>query len=437
MRWWGRPRLRGAEEAPLRRIGLQLAALTVGLLFALLIALGIVVYLLTQHTLQESMQERLRDRLDGPVHHFATKVLSDTPRPVGLPPFPTPPTNRNASDIYLAVATQRLDIVVDYGPFGTQLPDRAAAQRALRSRASSFSTQDVGGQSYLIYSEPIVSGGAVRGVAQASISERQYEDGMQALLRGLFAVSALGLLASAGISVLLMRRALRPIRVALHRQRDFVADAAHELRTPLAIMRSGLELGLAANALAEAQDALAQAQAQNSHLTRLVTDLSLLARADSGTVSLNLMHVDLSALVHETTESVEMLAEDRGVRLRADMQEEVHVPGDSDRLRQLLLILLDNALKHTPEGGSIVVRLQRQAGQAVLQVQDSGCGIDPHDLPHLFERFYRADHARVEGSGLGLAIGRWITQTHGGQISAANAPEGGALFTISLPLARR
>ena len=131
-----------------------------------------------------------------------------------------------------------------------------------------------------------------------------------------------------------------------------------------------------------------------------------------------------------------ILAEERGVRLCVEAPQETRVLGDVGRLRQVLLILLDNALKYTPEGGGITVRVARQGGQARLEVRDTGPGLAPADLPHLFERFYRADKARSsDGTGLGLAIGRWIAEAHGGRIAAATAPEGGALFTVTLPLA--
>ena len=252
----------------------------------------------------------------------------------------------------------------------------------------------------------------------------------------LLGVSLLGLLAAAAISALLARRALGPIQLALRRQRDFVADAAHELRTPLAIQRTAMELGLAADAGPEQQSTLEQALRQNVHLTRLVDDLSLLARADSGAVTLERAPVDLARLASETAGGVAILAEERGVRLCIAAPQETRVVGDAGRLRQLLLILLDNALTYTPDGGGITVRVARQGRQGRLEVRDSGPSLAPSHLPQLFERFYRADKARRSGgTGLGLAIGRWIAEAHGGHITAANAPEGGALFTVTLPLA--
>lgn len=138
----------------------------------------------------------------------------------------------------------------------------------------------------------------------------------------------------------------------------------------------------------------------------------------------------------QTVHAIESAAEDRGVRLVVETLGVVRVVGDAGRLRQALLILLDNALTYTPDNGSITVSVARQGGHAWLRVRDSGPGIAPEDLPHLFERFYRADKARGSvGSGLGLSIGRWIAEAHGGHITAANALGRVALFTVTLPLA--
>jgi signal transduction histidine kinase len=177
--------------------------------------------------------------------------------------------------------------------------------------------------------------------------------------------------------------------------------------------------------------------AQNNHLTRLVDDLSLLARADSNAVTIQRSQVDLSSLVSGITEEIMPLAEEQGVRLETQADGQLAVIGDIVRLRQLLLILLDNALKHTPAGGTVRVTLQSRGSRADLRVVDSGPGIEPADLPHIFDRFYRADKARAgEGTGLGLAIGRWIVESHGGTIAASNAERRGAMFTVTLPTVR-
>ena len=404
------------DAAVARRVGWRLAALTVGLIAALLLVLGVAVYSTMQSALLSSLHQTVQERTDVFLRQHSGQHGGGPPGPPGgPPPFQGQgPGPYIIGDVRFTVANQRLRVLQGLDPDApTTLPDPTAARQALSGRATSpWSTQQVDSNGpYLIYTLPVLvkhpGGSAAPGVLQASISEQQYRRSLQALLAVLLGVSLLGLLAAAAISGVLARRALGPIQRALRRQRDFVADAAHELRTPLAIQRTAMELGLAAEAGPEQQGTIEQALRQNVHLTRLVDNLSLLARADSGAVTLERAPVDLARLASETAGGVAILAEERGVRLCVEAPEDTRVLGDAGRLRQLLLILLDNALKYTPEGGDITVRVARHGGQARLEVRDSGPGLAPADLPHLFERFYRADKARRSGgTGLGLAIGR-------------------------------
>ncbi|MDQ2830810.1 MAG: HAMP domain-containing histidine kinase, partial [Chloroflexota bacterium] len=460
------------DAAPLRRVGWRLAALTVGLLCALLLVLGLSIYITTQDVLLGSLQATVKGHataaLTGAVSpspgsghdggssgssgfsgFSGSSGSSGSGKPLDPDDVPPPPRSPGGlgqqgfgDGVFTTVVDSHLSVIFSDPPISATLADPAAARAALAGHLSSpYSTQQVNTDGpYLIYTArgPVRNhdGTMEPGVAQARISEQQYLDSLRTLLIILLAVSGAGLIASAVISVVLAGHALQPIRAALRRQRDFVADAAHELRTPLAIIRGASELGLAAGIGPDQEASLEQTLAQNAHLTRLVEDLSTLARADSGAVDLARAPVDLSRLVTETVAGVSVLAEERGVRLTVEAEGVTPVVGDALRLRQALLILLDNALKYTPDGGAITVSVTRQGGQVRLRVQDSGPGLAPEDLPHLFERFYRADKARGSaGSGLGLSIGRWIAEAHGGRITAANAPERGALFTITLPLA--
>lgn len=444
----------------LRRVTLRLAAQTVGLLLVMLLVLEVVVYLITQQALLGSLQDTLKSRavqldptvcqkLHLPCAGQTPSEPSRGPRPQETPgqggfrppgSFRSGPSSADlppsdATSIYL---DPHLHAIHADGSLGLVLLDAAAARRALSTKqAQCCSVGHYQDENYLVYTSPIVDHGRVAGVVQASISEHQYDDTMEALLNALLVVALLGLLVSAGISAVLVQRALKPIRIAVQRQRDFVADAAHELRTPLAIQRTVGEVGLAGDAAGNHEATVEQMLAENKHLTRLVDDLSLLARADSQAVSIMPARMNLSSLVQDTTTELEPLAEERGMRLAADVGANVWVLGDVMRLRQLLLVLLDNALKYTPTGGSIEVRLQTSGGRAQLQVRDSGPGIDPADLPSIFDRFYRADKARTgEGSGLGLAIARWIVEAHGGQLHAGNATPHGAMLTATLPVSR-
>jgi signal transduction histidine kinase len=428
-----------ARDDGLRRVGLRLATQTVVLLLAMLIALEVVVYVITQGALLHSLETTLRGRAHPP-QTFVHRIFRPKPRTGANRRRPTQFSDSRRSDasvVYLNMQLRSVGHGVGY--LGNTVLDPGAARRSLNSgRLQCCSERSYGGETYLVYTDVLHDRGKVVGVAQSSIGEDQYHSTLTALLQALLAVAVLGLVVSGVIGTLLARRALKPISLSMQQQRDFVSGAAHELRTPLAIMRTIGEVRLKDAATEDEQTALIQILAQNSHLTQLVDDLSLLARGDSQAIAIEKVPVDLSSLITVTTEDVEPLAAEQGVRLVTETQENVRILGDALRLRQLLIILLDNALKHTPAGGDVRVRLRVDGGQVRLQVMDSGSGIDPKHLPRIFDRFYRGDEARSgEGSGLGLAIAQWIVDVHGGQIHAENMPEGGARFTASLPVMRR
>jgi len=212
-----------------------------------------------------------------------------------------------------------------------------------------------------------------------------------------------------------------------------VADASHELRTPLTIIRANADvLGWtdAGDPLERAQ-ALADLAGEAERMGRLVDDLLTLARADAGQALTPRPTPALPAL-EDAYRRARTLAIGREVALeRAD---DTTVRADPDALGQLLLILVENALKYTPAGGRVALALRLDGAEARLSVADTGPGIDPADLPHIFERFYRAETARAtSGSGLGLAIARWLAEQHGGRIDVASAPGQGSTFTVVLP----
>jgi signal transduction histidine kinase len=232
-----------------------------------------------------------------------------------------------------------------------------------------------------------------------------------------------------------IRESLSSQRSALRRQREFAADASHELRTPLTVIRSSVEhlrRNRAGDASPAAGEALDDIDAEVGHLTALVDDLLLLARSDSGAITLTPLPVDLGDIAAESTGALATLAADRNVRLALDPEPAI-VRGDHARLRQLMVILVDNAIRHTRAGGSVAVRVRPDARDALFEVDDDGPGIRPEDMPRVFERFWRAPGAATGGTGLGLAIAKSIVDLHEGRISVANRPEGGARFTVRLP----
>jgi signal transduction histidine kinase len=254
-----------------------------------------------------------------------------------------------------------------------------------------------------------------------------------------FALGGLaGLVVSAGGGWWLAGRALVPIRRSLETQQRFVSDASHELRTPLAVVKANSELLLRhQDATIEANlDQVEAITVETDHMARLVEDLLTLARVDEGKANLVREEVDLGALLQEVGRDMGVLAEMRQLKLNVETTS-VMVEADRYRIRQLAVILLDNALKYTPAGGTVTLRCQRTGRHAEFSVADTGPGI-PVELQHrVFDRFYRTDSARHRaggGTGLGLAIARWIAEAHGGRITLESKPGAGATFTVRLPL---
>jgi signal transduction histidine kinase len=218
-------------------------------------------------------------------------------------------------------------------------------------------------------------------------------------------------------------------------QQRFVADASHELRAPLTIILANLELLERRGDLPgpEREEALHEATRETRRLARLVADLLALARADAG-MPARRRPVELDRVLLDAFGQVRHLAAGKAVAL--DTLEPAIVDGDPDQLKQLLLALIDNAIKYTPPDGRVTLRLRRVAGTAEVSVRDTGIGISPEALPHVFERFYRADPARQRdpgGTGLGLAIARWIVEQHGGTVALASQPGKGTTATVRLP----
>ncbi len=217
---------------------------------------------------------------------------------------------------------------------------------------------------------------------------------------------------------------LTSLQQAYQAQKQFVADASHELRAPLTAIQGNLELLERHPKMDEAdrQEALGEASREARRLTQLVADLLALARADAG-VPIRRERVELDRIVLGVVGEARQLA--HGQQVKVDAIEPVEVVGDPDRLKELTLILLDNAIKYTPPAGAISVSLHHEDHAALLEVHDTGIGINDQDLPHVFERFYRADPARrrdAGGTGLGLSIARWIGDQHGAQIRLTSTP---------------
>jgi len=228
------------------------------------------------------------------------------------------------------------------------------------------------------------------------------------------------------------------LEAAFRRITQFTADASHELRTPTALVRTTAELALRKKRTpAEYEQALQQILGESERTTALIDNLLTLARADSGRESLKLETVDLSAAMEEPLDAAQKLAEARGLSFEARLPDgPCPVIGDTAALQRLAMILIDNAMKYTPVPGSVRMFIGKEGASAILEVQDSGIGISAEELPHIFERFYRADKARRcdGGTGLGLSIAKWIVDQHRGEIAVESAPSKGSLFRVTFPL---
>jgi signal transduction histidine kinase len=222
--------------------------------------------------------------------------------------------------------------------------------------------------------------------------------------------------------------------------RRFTADASHELKTPLAVLRADVERAMTEPIPpAERLVALEEALQETTRMADLVESLLTLARADEGRFDIHREPVALKPLVEDIYETALILGEGAGVAVNFPFTADVTVMGDPTRLRQLFLNLVTNAIKYTPVRGKVELGLGVHPDNVTFAVRDTGIGIAAADVPHIFERFWRADRARSRlsergGFGLGLAISQWIAQAHGGTLTASSRLGRGSLFTVTLPL---
>jgi two-component system, OmpR family, sensor histidine kinase CiaH len=435
----------GADARLVRDVRWRLVAWSGGSTLLVLIVLGIALYLSVASSLAASSQAVLEDRAED----LAAQMRGEPPT-AGGPGF----------DFLFGGGT--FAIAVDpsgeaYGPRQFQLPtglpdtDAVASAKAHGSdvRTTTLTFPEVGpGQATRQVAVPVrqltvpvdtASGRwAVQVVQDRSTEQRTLQNIVFVLVLGGIVV----VLVAGGFGWVYARRALVPIRdslagqrVALRRQREFAADASHELRTPLTVIRASVE-HLRRNAtkpVGEVGDALVDIDAEVQHLTTLVDDLLLLARSDSGAITLERVPLHLDDVATDAAAALAQPAADAGVRVEVDPEPTAAV-GDPARLRQLVMILVDNAIRHSPRGGAVRVVVRPGAdGGSTLAVEDAGTGVAPEDRAHVFDRFWRAPGAPDGGTGLGLAIAKWIAEHHDGTIAVDQSDAGGARFEVRLP----
>jgi signal transduction histidine kinase len=404
----------------------RLAAWSVGVVAVILILFGTMIYVSMAQGLMAEVDRSLM--LNSQAAQASVEDLAETAHLDG---------QGYRGDMFYLVVAQDGTVLANPQQVGVQ--DLPAF--ALLSAGGQFSTIQLAGQRTRVYTSTLHAHGLPPSMLVVGADLEPEEVSLQHLLLVLLIGGGAALALSLVGGWLLAGRALVPIQSAFETQQEFVADASHELRTPLSILRSATDLlDQHSDEPLRANRALFEdVRREICHMERLNLDLLTLARADQRQLQLAVGQVQLGALAAELVRRIQPLADERGMTVEADVASPPPVvEADPGRLHQVGLILLDNALKHTPAGGRVTLVVRSYAGCALLEV--TGDGIPNEHLGRIFDRFYRLDRARSRargGTGLGLAIARTLVTAHGGQIVMSSREGSGTRVSVRLPLMRK
>ena len=322
------------------------------------------------------------------------------------------------------------------------VPDwiREAIRQAARGDAPYRNLDAPDGRELRVYAERFTGTTGASYVAGVVADRMELEDEYTSLIEAFAAAALAALVLVAGGGSILVRKSAAPVERSMEQMRRFMADAAHELRTPITLLRTRAEVA-GSQEREPARDAatLQAIEREAARLGEIAGGLLTLARADAGEWPVVRETLYLDDAIAGAIDATRAYAEQRRVFVEVGSFEEAKIVGDPALVRRLLLIVLDNALKFTPAGGRVRLDVSAQNSRAAVVVSDSGIGIPPEHLPHVFERFYRGDQVRQDvaggGAGLGLAIAQWIASVHGARIDVASQPGTGTRVSISFPLA--
>ena len=437
-----RPRGPTSDAALVRRVRWRLLGWSGGSTLVVLIVLGSLLYAAVAGSLASAATTQLRNRADNIARAVFDSVVPGIPAirfqdVNGITTLDAQPglvLGGPSSGTFAVVSTAN-GAPIGIPPSANQLVDKAALDEVIETGQETVTESTIAGVPWRVLTVPVrAPTGTLLVQVLGDRTDEQRTLGV--LLIVLIAGGIVALVASVGVGWLYAERALVPIRDAMRRQREFAADASHELRTPLALVRASIEhlRRHGDKPVAEVGAALDDIDTGAQRLTALVNDLLTLARTDSGAIELDRSAMDLGEVALDAAGDLAAAARAAGVEVEVDA-EPVPITGDVARLRQLIVILLDNAIRHASAAGGLRVEMAVRGvdGEAILTVDDDGRGLRPEDVTRVFDRFWRAPDAPPGGTGLGLAIGRWIVERHGGTISAANRPTGGARFEVRLP----
>ena len=465
----------------------RLVIWNVGIAGAIIVIFALVAYFTAAHVLDGELDHQLDARASDLQGHLRVDLASGR--------IDSHEYAADTSGAFLVILSPDGQVLYrSYAGEVSGLPDVGALHAALATGRPVEGDVSVGSNqsNELRLSTQLITApdGTVLGVMQLGLSVHLYDHTLHEMLLVLALVGTGGLVLALGSGFFLASRAMAPVRVAFRRQRDFVADASHELRTPLMLVRADVDVlsrglrserakllaaaptpvlsGTPSQAVevsgsSQGREEVAQlddqlelvgdALGEIDRMSRLLGDLLLLARMDAGAVALAQEPVLLDELLDDLVAQVRRKAEGQRLRVATHLGSGACVAGNADQLRRLFLILLDNAMRYNRPDGSITLSSAVVGHRARVTVADTGIGIAPADLPHIFERFYRADVAHSHqsgplesaassasdgvgaGAGLGLAIAREMVQAHHGQIDVKSMPGKGTVFTVSLPLA--
>jgi signal transduction histidine kinase len=310
---------------------------------------------------------------------------------------------------------------------------RAAAGRAMAGRPVDLDVDEPRGRELRLHVERFSGGAGATYVAVVAADRIELEERYASLFEVFAAAAFVAVLLMAGGGYVLVRQSTAPVERSMEQMRRFMADAAHELRTPVTLLRTRADVALGEErAAARDAETLRALGREAERIGVIVGDLLTLARADAGETPAARETVYLDDQAADAVESIRALAQRAGVALEVGAFEEAAIAGDPVLVRRLLLILLENAVKFTPAGGRVRLDVTADDGRRSAVITDTGIGISAEDLPRVFERFYRGEAARAtEGAGLGLAIARWIADLHGARLELRSSPGQGTCVTLS------
>lgn len=423
----------GRTELLLRRTRRRLFAVTLGLLTLLVAGVGAATLVVGLNALDADVDRALLAAVSSTVTALADEM-------------PTA-DEANEPDEQAPAAADTVLLVLD--PSGSVVQNRTGSRlpglpdtsvlAAAAATGEDLRTITTDGHNVRLLTTPLTHDGQLLGFVQGGFVLDLHDSQSQSLVLAVILVGAMGLVAAALITLLVTGRALVPIREGFEAQRRFVADASHELRTPAALIRANAEVLEREQLIAEdGQPLLEDVIGEADRLGGLVGDLLQLSAWDETELSIAPEPVDVPRLSRETVRGATALAAERDVRLVTDTPEPAVAIADRSRIVQLLLILLDNAVDHSPAGGTVTVGVVRGTRGIEINVDDEGPGIPEDDRERIFEPFMRLSGTTRHGSGgtgLGLAIARRIVDAHGGTIRVESPPGGGARFTVELPAA--